>query len=94
MADGPPAPPPFFDGPTADWVDEVGYQELTGKNCTITLEPRPSYCDRGNWIAKLFATGPLAMEIDPQDGWPRYFFDEQRAKLECEAWLEKRGQKV
>lgn len=68
------------------------YQEIAGKQCLITLEPRPSYCDRGNWIAKLHPVGELAREIDGQDMWPRYYFDEQRAKLEIEAWLKKRGQ--
>jgi hypothetical protein len=65
---------------------------IYGKRCNITLEPRPHYCDRGNWLAKLFPHGKLAMEIDGQDGWPRYFMDLDRAKLECEDWLKKRGQ--
>jgi hypothetical protein len=60
--------------------------------CYITLEPRPHYCDRGNWIAKVFPSGKLARDLDDADGWPRYFFDEARAKLEIEAWLKKRGQ--
>jgi hypothetical protein len=32
------------------------------------------------------------LEIDEQDGWPRYFMSEERAKLEVEDWLKKRGQ--
>jgi hypothetical protein len=67
---------------------------ITGKECLITLEPRPAYCDRGNWIAKIFPMGELAQEIDEADGWPRYYFNEERAKLEIEAWLIKRKQVV
>lgn len=70
----------------------VPYYEILGKECSITIEPRPSYCDRGNFIAKLFPVGELAREIDDLDGWPRYYFDLDRAKLECEGWLKKRGQ--
>jgi hypothetical protein len=74
------------------WKKNEGYESIKGKECEITLEPRPSWCDRGNFIAKLFPTGKLILEIDEQDGWPRYYFDQDRAKLECEAWLKKRGQ--
>ena len=65
---------------------------IRGKECEITLEARPAYCDRGNFIAKVFPSGKLALEIDHQDGWPRYYFDEDRARLEIEAWLKKRKQ--
>ena len=70
------------------------YYEIRGKECTICLEPRPGYCDRGNWIAKVFPDSPseLARSLDEADGWPRYYFDEERARLEVEAWLMKRGQ--
>lgn len=70
------------------------WYEINGLECTIYLEQRPAYCDRGNWLAKLDAIGgtELAIELDDQDGWPRYYFDLERAKLEIEAWLVKRGQ--
>lgn len=74
------------------WIQRDGYQEVYGLDCTITLEPRPGYCDRGQFIAKLVPRGELVREIDDQDGWPRYYFDEARAKAEIHAWLEKRGQ--
>jgi len=72
----------------------VPWWEINGRECTIYLEQRPAYCDRGNWYAKLDARGgtALARELDHQDGWPRYYFDLERAKLEIEAWLVKRGQ--
>ena len=68
------------------------YIEIAGKECTITIEERPHYCDRGNFLAKLHPSGKLALEIDSADGWPRYYFDLDRAKAEVEAWLQKRGQ--
>jgi hypothetical protein len=77
------------------WIKRTDrLEEIQGKECLITLEPRPAYCDRGNFIAKLFPSGDLTYEIDEADGWPRYYFDETRAKLEVEAWLTKRGQAV
>jgi hypothetical protein len=36
--------------------------------------------------------GELALGFDGADRWPRYFFDIDRARLECEAWLRKRRQ--
>lgn len=77
---------------TTQWTQKDGYQELHGRQCVITLEPRPGYCDRGRFLAKLFPLEEFIREIDSQDGWPRYYFDETRAKLEIEAWLKKRGQ--
>ena len=70
------------------------YDYILGKECEIVIESRPSWCDRGNFIAKIFAKGSLAQGIDNQDGWPRYYFDLDRAKLEIEAWLQKRHQWV
>lgn len=75
------------------WTTHDGYEQIQGRECLITLEPRPHYCDRGKYIAKLFPEGKLALDIDDQDGWPRYYFDLDRAKAEVEAWLVKRGQR-
>lgn len=69
--------------------------ELRGKHCVVTLECRPHYCDRGHYLAKVTvnpATSPADLDIDGQDGWPRYYFDEERAKLEVEAWMKRREQ--
>ena len=70
------------------------YWEIQGRDCTITAELRPFYCDRGNYIAKLHPNpgSALALEIDASDGWPRYFFDRDRMFEELSAWLHKRGQ--
>jgi hypothetical protein len=70
----------------------VDFWEIHGRECYITLAPRPSYCDRGNWIATISTTGELGLSFDWADGWPRYYFDLDRAKAEIEAWIEKRGQ--
>lgn len=75
------------------WKALDGYLSFKGRECVITIEPRPSYCDRGNFIAKIDARGDLARDLDGQDGWPRYYFDLDRAKAECEAWVQKRGQR-
>lgn len=74
----------------------VAWWEIDGRDCRIYLEPRPPYCDRGNWLAKidLRCTRPHALNLDWCDGWPRYYFDFERARLEIEAWLEKRGQAI
>lgn len=74
------------------WTTVDHYQTCRGRECVITLEPRPAYCDRGNFLAQLFPHGALALSIDYQDGWPRYYFDEGHAKAEIDAWLIKRGQ--
>lgn len=70
------------------------YLQAHGRECTITLEPRPHYCDRGNWIAKVHPVlgSKLARDLDSADAWPRYYFDLYNAKLEIEAWLIKRNQ--
>lgn len=65
---------------------------IEGKDCDISIEKRPSYCDRGNWIAKLHPRGRLALDIDEADCWPRYYFGWSAMLDEIQAWLEKRGQ--
>lgn len=71
------------------------FWSIKGTDCEITIETRPCYCDRGNWIAKIFPKNyKMSSQLDWQDGWPRYYFCLERAKLECEAWLKKRKQWV
>jgi hypothetical protein len=76
----------------AEWIKTNDWLCINGRECVVTIEPRPQHCDRGNYIAKLFPVHVLARDIDAQDAWPRYYFDLDRAKAEVEAWLEKRGQ--
>ncbi len=74
------------------WVEHSTHAAIKGRNSEITLEPRPNYCDRGNFLAKLHPTGILARDIDEQDGWPRYYMDREHAKAEIVAWMRKRGE--
>ncbi len=48
------------------WIKHSGFEEANGIDCTITIEPRPPYCDRGNFVAKVFERNSLF--IDGQDG--------------------------
>lgn len=76
------------------WIDREGYQERLAPHGTIVLEPRPHYCDRGRFIVKVYPLHPLgcrACDVDDADGFPRYYFDEERAKAEIQAWIEIRG---
>lgn len=78
-----------FNSLTLDYPNE--YLSISGKDCLISIEMRQKYCDRGNYLAKVFTDG-IKLFVDYQDGWPRYYFDLERAILEVEAWLRKRGQ--
>lgn len=70
------------------------YQEIEGKNCTITLEERPAWCDRGRFIAKVFQKDRVIPCFDDQDGFPRYYFFESHAKLELEQFLRFRDELI
>jgi hypothetical protein len=70
------------------FIEPHTYWSIIGKNCEITIENRPAYCDRGNVIAKIHPEFPLI--IDWAEGWPRYYFDLRVAIQEIKAWLEKR----
>ena len=78
-------------------IDEDGCHTVRGRDCWIWMQARPHYCDRGNWLAHVevnveYEGAALRLGLDIQDGWPRYYFDLDRAKAEIEAWLTKRGQ--
>jgi hypothetical protein len=53
----------------------------------ITIEGRPHYCDRGNFIVKVFPRGDLALSLDDQDGFPRYYFGVQACADEVHEWM-------
>jgi hypothetical protein len=81
----------------SEWRHDSEYnlEEIHGLDCFIWIEHRPTYCDRGNFLAKIQATGNTRrLNIDHQDGWPRYYMDFDRAKAEVEDWLKKRKQWV
>jgi hypothetical protein len=75
------------------WIRKDGFEELETDHGLIYLEPRPYYCDRGRCIVKVFPKHgfnctPCA--IDEQDGFPRYYFDVERAKAEVAEWMRAR----
>jgi hypothetical protein len=80
----------------AELIEKQDYWSLRGRECEITIEQRPYYCDRGNYIAKIFPDmgSELELDIDHQDGWPRYYFDFDRMIAELRAWLDKRNQRL
>jgi hypothetical protein len=69
---------PVRDGPRA------------GSMVLLTIEPRPAHCDRGRWIAKSFGDPRDGRPLDGQEGWPRYYFDLDRARAEIQEWVEAR----
>jgi hypothetical protein len=73
---------------------EESWWQIDGRDCYVTIERRPAYCDRGRFIAKVFPLPgtPLYLSFDSQDGWPRYYFDWDRMLAEIGAWMEVREQ--
>lgn len=55
---------------------------------TIIMERRNWYCDRGRWGFWASSTDSRKVCIDFADGFPRYFFDLQRAIDEMYDWIE------
>lgn len=79
------------------WTATDGTWSVQGKNVWIWIAARPHYCDRGNYLAHIGVRvdgDALKVGLDSQDLWPRYYFDLDRAKAECEAWLVKRGEAI
>jgi hypothetical protein len=67
--------------------DYPGCLCIAGQQCTIWLQKRPGWCDRGRWSATLDAWGRLGSTIDQQDAWPRYYMNLSFAKSECLEWI-------
>jgi hypothetical protein len=62
---------------------------------TIECIARPSYCDRGDWIINVIPSGSAKLELDQQDGFPRYFFgSEDEVKEQMQRWANKRKETV
>lgn len=80
--------------PHGVWIHAAHGAELHGKSCYVLLLRRPPHCDRGRFYAQIHHTGsfPFEPHVDEADGFPRYYFDLERAKLELEAWMKVRGQ--
>lgn len=75
-------------------AEKFSHWSIKGKDCEITLEKRPHYCDRGNYLAKIFANNQFVLWLDQADGWPRYYFLLENAKVEILEWLKKRQQYI
>ena len=76
----------------SSWIHRETYDVIAGRECTITVEHYVMQDRRGPWCAKVWTTPGtvLARELAENADmhlWPRYYFDEKRARLECEAWL-------
>jgi hypothetical protein len=71
-------------------IDEDGVVWVKGKYHHVWYQPRPTYCDRGHWIANIEpAPGAgLNYSIDDSDKWPRYYMDEDRMLMEIRDWLD------
>lgn len=54
----------------------------------IWIEPRPLYCDRGNFVANVMVVD--LFPLDDYEGFPRYYFELETAKKEMEFWVNKR----
>lgn len=65
------------------WEAIDHYWSLRIKGVEVTIEPRPTYCDRGHWYAKVFGM----VDIDAADSFPRYYMNLDRGKAEMAEWL-------
>lgn len=71
-------------------VDEQGSIKCITDHGTVYIDPRPSYCDRGRFVSYVITRhgAPCgSCDVDHADGFPRYYFDLERAKAEMEAWM-------
>lgn len=77
------------------WPEDATYVEVEGKDCIVSVEPRPHYCDRGRWIVKPRlkpGRSSIDLNVDEHDGFPRYYFGDVALANELMAWLRARGQ--
>lgn len=69
-----------------EWITHDGWFELhTANHGFISLEPRPSYCDRGRRVANDFLN--LNNPHGTADAWRRYYMDMSRAKAVLGAYV-------
>jgi hypothetical protein len=70
---------------------EKRYLKIDLGPAEITIESRPPYCDRGNFVVKVFSQDSLALSIDRDDAFPRYYFGPAACADEVVAWVEARN---
>lgn len=68
-----------------------GYLEYRDGVVWLTIQQRPSYCDRGRWDVKASTERPDIVNIDRHDGFPRYYFHVASVVDEVITWLKVRG---
>jgi hypothetical protein len=75
---------PLWSIGSLEYDDAGGRLDIIKINGVVvgTLEPRPSYCDRGRWMFRCDLP-----DLDHADGFPRYYMDLERAKDEIVAWF-------
>ena len=79
----------------AEWVEREGFWYLNvfdqnGLPVECYLERRPPYCDRGHFYLKIDGR----LNLDDQDGFPRYFFRFEEACRHARDFLKWRIWKV
>jgi hypothetical protein len=75
------------------WKETPWGQELETEHGIIRLERRPEYCDRGAFLAHVEPKHDAACKpcnVDAHDLFPRFYYDEGRAKLELDAFMRRR----
>jgi hypothetical protein len=77
---------PQAKGLTVEFPEER-WLEINAGQALITIEPRPIYCDRGNFLVHVDPRGDLALSLDGADGFPRYYFGVQACADEVHEWM-------
>ncbi len=75
------------------WKETPWGQELETEHGILRLERRPPYCDRGAFLAHVEPKHDKACapcNVDAHDLFPRFYYDEGRAKLELDAFMRAR----
>lgn len=69
--------------------DQYNVHWLRGEIHHVWMQERPSYCDRGHYIAHVepAPNAGIKYTIDTQDAWPRYFMDFDRMIDEMRDWI-------
>lgn len=72
----------------------LNYLDIECDKGLISIENRPYYCDRGQYIVKVFSNCPKTFYIDEEDMFPRYYFIFDNLLSELDCWLRARSVKV
>lgn len=81
-------------GTLGKWISHETFEERETLHGLVYLLRRAAHCDRGRFVAQVWPVHGRpcqACDMDSSDGFPRYYFDAERAKAELQAWIEVRG---